>query len=104
MATTQQVTNEIQERVLETVRVGQKGMVDFVRSWAQTVEATFARLPDITFSESPAKPSEAFESAFSFTEKLLTAQREFATQIFEAAIPATRAPAAAGASAKAGSR
>lgn len=110
MATAQQLTNEVQDRVLDTVRVGQKGMVEFVRSWAQTVEATFAKLPDLTFTEAPVKPSEAFENAFSFTEKLITAQRDFATQLFEAAIPATKAaPAAAsstvaGATAKAGAR
>jgi hypothetical protein len=98
MATAQQVTNDVQDRVLDTVRIGQKGMVDFVRSWAQTVESTFAKLPDFTFTE-PVKPTEAFESAFSFTEKLWTAQRDFAQQLFEAAIPATRAPAATASSA-----
>ena len=91
MATAQQVTNEVQDRVLDTVQVGQKAFVDFVRSWAQTVEATFAKLPDVTFSQPPLKPSEAFESAFGFAEKLLASQRDFATQVFEAAIPATRA-------------
>ena len=92
MATAQQV-KDVQERVLDTVRIGQKGMVDFVRSWAQTVESTFAKLPEFAFTE-PVKPSEALENAFSFTERLLTAQREFAQQLFEATIPATRAPAA----------
>ena len=99
MATAQQVANEVQDRVLDTVRIGQKGVVDFVRSWSQTVEATFARLPDLTFTEAPFKPSEAFENAFSFTEKLITAQRNFANQLFEAAGPATRAGATAASSA-----
>ncbi len=104
MATAQQVTSEVQDKVLDTVRIGQKGMVEFVRSWAQTVESTFAKLPDLTFTE-PFKPSEAFESAFRFSEKLLTVQRDFATQLFEAAIPATKAAAsAAGATAKVGAR
>ncbi len=102
MATAQQVTNEVQERVLETVKVGQRAVVDFVRSWAQTVEATFSKLPDLTLSQPPLQPSEAFESAFGFTEKLFAAQRDFATQVFEAAIPATRAaPNAAGQAAQA---
>ena len=94
MPTAQQVTNEVQERVLDTVRIGQKGMVEFVRSWAQTVEATFAKLPDLTFTE-PFKPSEAFETAFAFSEKVLTAQRDFATQLFEATIPAAKAASSA---------
>jgi hypothetical protein len=95
MPTAQQVTNEVQERLLETVKVGQKGLVDFVRSWAQTVEATFSKLPDLSFPESTLKPTEAFEQAFGFTEKFLASQREFANQLFEAALPATRAPAGA---------
>ena len=108
MATAQQVASEVQARVLDTVRVGQKGMVDFVRAWSQSVEATYACLPDLTLSEGPVKPGEAFENAFSFTKKLITAQRDFATQLFEAAVPATRAgPAAASSAAgaaKAGAR
>lgn len=95
MATAQQLTTEVQDKVLDTIRIGQKGMVEFVKSWAQTVESTFAKLPDLTFTEGPAKPTEAFENAFSFTEKLITAQRDFASQLFEAAIPATKATAAA---------
>jgi hypothetical protein len=95
MATAQQLTTEVQDRVLDTVRIGQKGMVDFVKSWAQTVESTFAKLPDLTFTEAPVKPTDAFANAFSFTEKLITAQRDFATELFEAAIPATKAPNAA---------
>ncbi len=95
MPTAQQVTNEVQERLLETVKIGQKGVVDFVRSWAQTVEATVSKLPDLSYPESTLKPTEAFEQAFGFTEKFLASQREFANQLFEAALPATRAPAGA---------
>jgi hypothetical protein len=101
MPTAQQVTNEVQERLLETVKIGQKGLVDFVRSWAQTVEATFSKLPDLSFPESTLKPTEAFEQAFGFTEKFLASQREFANQLFEAALPATRAPAGAAQTARA---
>ena len=96
MATAQQVNNEIQDRVLDTVRVGQKAAVEFVRTWAETVEATFSRLPELAFAEQPFNPTQAFQAAFGFTEKLLASQREFASQLFEAAVPATRAaPAAA---------
>lgn len=91
MATATQVNQEVQDRVLDTLRVGQKAVVDFVRSWSETVEATFARLPDLTLSDPPMKPSQAFESAFGFTERVFAAQREFASQLFEAAVPATRA-------------
>lgn len=93
MATATQVNQEVQDRVLDTMRVGQKALVDFVRSWSETVEATFSRLPELTLSEPPMKPNQAFESAFGFTERVFAAQREFASQLFEAAVPATRAAA-----------
>lgn len=95
MPTATQVTKDVQERVLNTVKVGQKGVVDFVRSWSQTVEAAFSQLPEVTFTEPALRPSEVFESAFSFGERFFAAQREFATQLFEAAVPATRAPGSA---------
>ncbi|MCA1672555.1 MAG: hypothetical protein LC799_10250 [Actinobacteria bacterium] len=101
MATPQQVTSEVQEQILDTVRVGQKAVLDFVRSWAQTVETTFSRFPELTFAQQGYKPTEALESAFGFTEKVLASQREFANKLYEASIPATRAtPAAARAASK----
>ena len=98
MATATQVTQEVQDRMLETVRVGQKGVVDFVRSWAETVETAFSRFPDMTFPNQqgqPGQPGNPFESAFNFTERLFAAQREFANQLFEATVPAARGASAA---------
>ncbi|MGH9224026.1 MAG: hypothetical protein ACRD2W_09670 [Acidimicrobiales bacterium] len=95
MATATEVTQEVQERFLDTVQVGQKAVVDFVRSWADTVEATFSKLPEFTLSDSGPRPGQAFEAAFGFTERLLASQRDFANLLFEAVVPATRAPSAA---------
>ena len=91
MATAQEVTTEVQDRLLETIRVGQQGVVEFLRSWSETVEATFSKLPDVTVTGQGFKPSEGLETAFGFTEKLIAQQRDFANQVFEATIPATRA-------------
>ena len=104
MTTATQVTQEVQDRVLDTVRVGQKAVVDFVKSWAQTVEATFTRLPEWTLAEQRPGAGPAFENVFGFTEKLLASQREFATQLWEAAVPATRGFGTAGAQAAAASK
>ena len=95
MATATEVTQEIQDRVLDTVRVGQKGVIEFVRSWADTMEKTFSRLPELTLSNQPPRPGQTFESTLAFTERLWASQREFASQLFEAAVPATRAASAA---------
>lgn len=100
MATAQQVTNELQQKLLETVKVGQKGVVDFVRSWSETVETAFSKLSDLSFPEAPYGPISAFEAASGFTREFLASQREFANQVFEAAIPATKAPTGAAQSAR----
>jgi hypothetical protein len=58
------------------------------------VETVFTKLPDLV-SARPAAPTELVENALGFGQKVLSSQREFLTQLFEAATPATRAPASA---------
>jgi hypothetical protein len=94
MPTAIETTNAIQDKVLTSIEAGHKAFVDTVRAWSETVETAFSKLPDLAFSEPP-KPGQLLESSVSFTEKLLSSQREFATRVFEAAMPATKAPAAA---------
>lgn len=93
MATALETTREIQDKVFAGIETGQKAIVDSVRAWAETVETTFSRLPELATSD-PAKPSELLESTFSFTERVFNSNREFATKVFEAMLPATRAATA----------
>lgn len=92
MATALQTTKEMQDKVFAGIETGQKAVVDVVRTWAETVETTLSKLPELAFAE-PAKPSELLESAFSFTERVVTSNRDFATKVFEAWLPASRAAA-----------
>lgn len=94
MPTALETTNEIQRRFLTGLEASQKAMVAAVGSWAETVEAVFSKLPELAVTE-PVRPSQALENAFGFTEKVLASQRDFASQVFQAAMPATRAPSAA---------
>jgi hypothetical protein len=93
MATALDTTKEIQDKVFAGIETGQKAVVDVVRSWAETVELTFSKLPELAFAD-PAKPSELLESAFGFSERLFNSNRDFASKVFEAWLPATRAAAA----------
>ena len=77
MATALATTREIQNKVFAGIETSQQAVVDFVRSWA-----------------GPARPSELLESTFSFTERVFNSNREFATRVFEAMVPATRAATA----------
>jgi len=102
MTTTREITSEVQEKVLDSVKVGQRAIIDSVRSWATTSETFFSKLPELSSTATAVKPADLFETSFAFTERLLASQRDFATQLFEAALPVTRAAtAAAGASAQA---
>lgn len=99
MTTTREITSEVQDKVLDSVKVGQKAILDSVRSWASTSEAFIAKLPDLSSSVTSVKPADVFETSFAFTERLFASQREFATQLFEATLPVTKAAAGAGAQA-----
>ncbi len=100
MATALETTKEIQDKVFAGIETGQQAVVDSVRAWAQTVETTFARLPELAFAD-PAKPSEILESTFSFTERVFNSNRDFTTKVLEAWLPATRAATAGARSATA---
>lgn len=93
MATALDTTREIQDKLFAGIETGQKAYVDAVKSWAETVELTFSKLPELPFAD-PAKPSELLESTFSFSERLFNSNRDFASKVFEAWLPATRAAAA----------
>lgn len=93
MANALATTKEIQDKVFVNIETGQQAVVDYVRSWAEAVETTFAKLPELAVAE-PAKPSELLESTFSFTERVFNANREFTSRVFEAMVPATRAATA----------
>lgn len=103
MATALATTKEIQDKVLAGIETGQQAFVDVVRSWAEAVETTFAKLPELATAP-PAKPSELLESTFSFTERVFNSNRDFATRVFEAMVPATRAATAGTRSATAQAR
>jgi hypothetical protein len=94
MPTAVETTTTIQDQLLESIQSGQKAVVESVRQWSETVELIASRLPELTFSE-PMRPTQLFEAGIGFTERLVSAQRDFASQLLEAALPATRAPQAA---------
>ena len=47
MATALDTTREIQDKVFAGIETSQKAVVDVVKSWAETVELTFSKLPEL---------------------------------------------------------
>lgn len=101
MPTAIETTTAIQDKVYAGIQASQRAVLDSVKTWSETVETVFAKLPELA-TATPAPPSQVLENAYGFTQKVLASQREFLTQVFEATLPATRAPSAA--QAKAASR
>ncbi len=93
MATALETTKEIQDKVYAGIEVGQRAAVEVARSWAETVETLFSKLPELPFSDPP-RPSQVLENAFGFSERVFAANRDFTSRFFEAVLPATRAAAA----------
>ena len=91
MPTALDTTTEIQQKFFTGLEASQKAFLTLVGTWAETMESVVSKLPELAVTE-PIKPTQAFESMFGFTEKLMASQREFAGQLFQAALPATRVP------------
>ena len=94
MPTAVETTTVIQDQLFQSIQAGQQAVVESVRRWSETVELLASRMPELAFSE-PMKPSQVFEASIGFTERLVSSQRDFASQLLEAALPAARAPQAA---------
>jgi len=94
MANAIEATTAIQEKVYSAMQVSQKAMIDSVKSWAETVETVYAKLPDYVTTDT-SKPNQLFETTLGFSERVMTSQQAFTTKLFEAMIPATRAATAA---------
>jgi hypothetical protein len=95
MATTIEATMAIQDKVLSAMQVSQMAMIDSVRSWAETVETVYAKMPDLVAMPDGNKPTQMFETTLAFTEKVMSSQQAFASKLVEAMTPATRAATAA---------
>lgn len=98
MPTALDTTTEIQQKFLASMEASQKAVITLVGTWAETVESVVSKLPELAVTE-PIKPTQAFDSMFGFTEKLMASQRQFAGQLFQAVLPATRVPTTAAKSA-----
>jgi len=92
MATAIEATTAVQDKMFTALQVGQKAMLDGVKTWADTVETIYAKLPDLMTAE-PMKPTQLFETTLAFTEKVLASQQEFTAKMFEAMMPVAKAAA-----------
>lgn len=84
---TTEVIEATQERMLEAVRQGQDAMVNAVSMWSQAVAKAMPELPKAPYADQLPTPAELVETSFSFAEKLLNAQHQFAKDVLAASAP-----------------
>jgi|GEM_PF-6707484 len=76
-------TTATQDRIIESIRSSQEATVEACRSWAKT----FTTVTPTMFEAFPPR----FDNYVGFAEKLWSAQRDFSTNLFEAAAELGRA-------------
>ncbi len=88
MTTALETTTAIQDKLYAGMIVGQKAVIDSVKSWADIVETMYAKMPDLMKSE-PMKPLQLMENTIGFTEKVVSSQKDFFSKLVDAAKPVT---------------
>ena len=86
------VTQDIQEQLLSTIRKSQEMTIDALKTWVETVQSVTQSLPSIPSVSLPGadrlpKPHEVVARGYDFAEHFLTNQRKFADEVLEVASP-----------------
>ncbi|MHB1444155.1 MAG: hypothetical protein ACYCTI_01935 [Acidimicrobiales bacterium] len=89
-----EMTERIQDQVLDFVKTGQEAVIDAVRNISSTVEGVLPGAAKSGLAANIPVATEAVDSAFGFAGKVLEAQHGFVTQVLGAVTPGTSAPAA----------
>jgi len=86
------VTQDIQEQLLSTIRKSQEMTIDALKTWVETVHSLTASLPSIPSISLPLadrlpNPHEVVARGYDFAEQILTNQRKFTDEVLEVASP-----------------
>jgi hypothetical protein len=98
MTDTKNITQELQEQVLDGIRRSQESVVEAVKTWADAVHALTPSLPvpEMPFADNLPKPAELVANAYDFAGQLLASQRKFAEDVLAATAPVLTANGGAG--------
>jgi hypothetical protein len=86
------VTQDIQEQILSTIRKSQELTIDALKTWVETVQSVTQSLPSIPSVSLPLadrlpNPHEVVARGYDFAEQILTNQRKFTDEVLEVASP-----------------
>ena len=84
------LTESIQDSVLNAVETSQRWTTDAVKALTATLDGFTAPLAAVPFADSLPTPDETIKVSFGFAERLLSANRDFVTDLVAiATAPAT---------------
>jgi hypothetical protein len=89
------ITQDVQEQILSTIRKSQELTIDALKTWVETVQSVTSSLPSLPSLPSVSlpgadklpNPHEVVASGYDFAEQILTSQRKFANEVLEVASP-----------------
>jgi hypothetical protein len=94
MSTAIQLTESIQDRVINAVETSQRWTTSAVKAMTSTLDGFSATRTAVPFADSLPTPAETIKVSFGFAERLLSAQREFVTDLLALATAPATPPAA----------
>jgi hypothetical protein len=90
MATTTETTGAVQKQLLESIELGQRAVLEGVRTWTETVQRYIPEAPSASWTRDLPSLEETVDSAFDFASQVIDSQRRFAKEILAATQPVIR--------------
>jgi hypothetical protein len=84
---TPETLGAVQDQVLDAVRKSQDAVVSFAGTWAQAATSLMPETRPLPFADQMPDAASMVESTFAFLDRLLAAQKDFATALLDATRP-----------------
>jgi hypothetical protein len=83
------VTQDMQEQILTTIRKSQEIALDALKTWVETVQSLTPSIPSMSLplADRLPDPHEVVARGYDFVEQVLTSQRKFADEVLAVASP-----------------
>jgi hypothetical protein len=83
------VTQDVQEQILSTIRKSQEIALDALKTWVETVQSITPSIPSVSLplADRLPDPHEVVARGYDFAEQILSTQRKFADEVLAVASP-----------------
>jgi hypothetical protein len=83
------VTQDMQDQLLSTIRKSQEIALDALKTWVETVQAMTPKVPNVSLPlvDKLPHPSKVVSTGYKFAEEILANQKKFADEVLQAAGP-----------------